>query len=113
MPGLVTAARYEIYVLLGGLMLIVVYKIFTGGINLTGLLSDKSGAFSPGRLQMLMATILTSLYYLIQVMENQSTSSLPPLPYTLVAVMGGSQAIYLGGKARNLLFPDTGKYKSK
>jgi hypothetical protein len=113
MPGLVTAVRWEMYILLGGLMVVVVYKLFTGGIDLSGLLTDAKGRFSPGRAQMLMATVLTAVYYLIQVTENPSTDSLPPLPATLVGILGGSHAIYLGGKARDLLFNNSGKDKSK
>ncbi len=108
MPALATAARWETGILLVGLMVVVVYKIFTGGISLSGLLTaqDSKGnlSFSPARAQMLMATVLTALYYLIQVIESSATDSLPPLPATLVGILGGSQAIYLGGKARSLLF---------
>lgn len=114
MPGLATAARWQIEILVGGLMLIVLYKLFTGSIPLSGLLTaqDSKGnlSFSPGRAQMLMATVLTALYYLLQVIENPSTDTLPSIPYTLVAILGGSQAVYIAGKARSLLF---GKDKSK
>lgn len=116
MPNLAAAARWETGVLLTSLMLVVVYKLFTRGINLAGLLTAKdargNSSFSPGRAQMLMATVLTSLYYLLQVIESPSTESLPSLPNTLVGILGASQAIYLGGKARSLLFGNLGKYKS-
>lgn len=108
MTGLLTTARFEGEVLIGGLFVVVAYKLFTGGIDLSGLLMAKDAkgnlSFSPGRAQMLMATVLTALYYVIQVMENPSHGGLPPLPGALVGVVGGSQAIYLLGKARHLLF---------
>lgn len=115
MHGLAAAARAEMLILLGGLMLAVAYKIFTGGIRLSGLLSAKDDrnnpSFSPGRAQMLMATVLTALYYLLQVIQNPSADSLPSLPNTLVGILGGSHAIYLGGKARSLLFGNWGPNK--
>ena len=104
MPGLVAAARWEMIVLIGGLMIVVVGKIFTGGINLSGLLtvSKDDPSFSPGRAQMLMATVLTAMYYLLQVIDKPAADSLPPLPGTLVGIVGASQAIYLGGKVQSL-----------
>lgn len=108
MDGVISFARWEMIILLGGLMLTVVYKLFTGGIDTAGLLTVKGGpddqSFSSGRAQMLIATIFAGMYYLIQVIDNPTVNSLPELPPTLVAILGGSQAIYLGGKARDLLF---------
>jgi len=111
MPGLVTAARWEMYILLGGLMAVVASKVFGRGIQLSGLLTVKGGtqdgSFSPARAQMLMATVLAALYYLIQVINSPSATSLPDMPPTLVGILGGSHAIYLGGKVhslRDLLF---------
>jgi hypothetical protein len=108
MDGLISFARWEMIILLGGLMLAVVYKLFTGGIDMSGLLTVKGGpddqSFSSSRAQMLMATLITGMYYVLQVIDNPSATSLPELPPTLVAILGGSHAIYLGGKARHLLF---------
>ena len=107
MPGLVTAARWEMIILLGGLMVVVVLKVFAGGIAMSGLLTVKGGqddaSFSPGRVQMLMATLLTAMYYLLLVMNNPSIDRLPDVPTGLVAVLGGSHAIYLGGKVQDFL----------
>jgi len=106
MPGLVAAARWEMYILLGGLMIVVVCKVLAGGIHLSGLLTVKGGkdhgSFSPARVQMLMATVLAAMYYLVQVIGNPSATSLPDLPGTLVGILGGSHAIYLGGKVQSL-----------
>jgi len=115
MHSLAAAARAEMIIILAGLMVVVVYKLFTGGINLSGLLTSKAGQanFSPGRAQMLMATLLTAMYYLIQVIENPSNNSLPPLPGTLVGVVGGSHLIYLGGKAWTHLFSKPGPNQSR
>jgi len=106
MPGLVTAVRWEIIILLGGLMVAVACKLFTGGVTLSGLLMVKGGdddnTFSPARLQMLMSTVLAGMYYLLQVINNPSSTSLPDVPTPLVGILGGSHAIYLGGKVQSL-----------
>jgi hypothetical protein len=36
-----------------------VYKLLTGKINLRGIISDGSGAFSPERAQLLMAAVVS------------------------------------------------------
>jgi len=106
MPGLVTAVRWEMIVLIGGLIVVVVSKLFTGGVTLSGLLTVKGGGdrdtFSPARLQMLMSTVLAAMYYLLQVINNPSASSLPNVPTPLLGILGGSHAIYLGGKVQSL-----------
>ncbi|SRR5258708_38088911 len=117
MDGLVSLARWEMLILLGGLMATVVYKLFTGGIDMSGLLTVKGGpddqSFSASRAQMLMATVVAGMYYLLQVIDNPSAKSLPEMPPALVAILGGSHAIYLGGKARSLLFGNRGGNSSK
>jgi len=107
MSGLVTLARWEMIILLGGLAAIVFFKLLTGGIKLSGLLSgdrqDGSSGFSPGRAQLLVFTVLVALNYLIEVIHNPSPTSLPGMSPTIVGALGGSQALYLGGKAWSLL----------
>ena len=115
MPGLAKAARWELIILLVGLLVIVLSKAIGGGRNLSGLMTVKGGkddgAFSPGRAQMMMATLLTAMYYLLQVINNPSADHLPEVPAALVGVLGGSQAIYLGGKVQGLWDVLTGKKK--
>jgi hypothetical protein len=117
MPGLATAVRWEMVILLGGLIAVVVSKLFTGGVMLSGLLKVKGGndegAFSPARLQMLMSTMLAAMYYLLQVINNRGSKSLPDIPATLVGILGGSHAIYLGGKVQSLQDALFGKSRRK
>jgi len=117
MPGLAKAARWEMILLLVGLMVVVLSKAVGGGRSLAGLMTVKGGkddgSFSPGRAQMMMATLLTAMYYLLQVITNKSTDHLPEVPVTLVGVLGGSQAIYLGGKVQSLWDRLTGKKNSE
>jgi hypothetical protein len=42
------------------------------------------------------------MYYLLQVINNRDSKSLPDIPATLVGILGGSHAIYLGGKVQSL-----------
>ena len=110
MPYLLRAARLEMIILLGGLMIVVASKVFAGGIGLAGLLTvskrpgqspNEPAEFSPARAQMLMATLLAAMYYLLHVINNPSADSLPDAPSTLVGVLGGSHAIYLAGKVQS------------
>ena len=86
MPGLATAVRWEMVILIGGLKV-------KGGHD--------EGTFSPARLQMLMSTVLAAMYYLLQVINNRGSNSLPDVPATLIGILGGSHAIYLGGKVQS------------
>lgn len=68
MEQLIPIIRFEVWLLLGGLALIVAYKMLTGGINMEGLLDDKkdkqTAGFSPARVQLLILTLLGAGYYL-------------------------------------------------
>ena len=111
MHTLLVLARWEGLILLGGLFGIVLWKLLTGGISLSYLLDgdvrdpDSSTGFSThasaGRTQALMVTFFVAGYYLLQVIHNPK--ELPQLPAQMVAALGGSHALYLGGKARAIL----------
>ncbi|HYL77155.1 MAG TPA: hypothetical protein VEU96_23265 [Bryobacteraceae bacterium] len=117
MPDLVRATRWAMIILLGGLMVVVILKILTRGINMSGLLEVKHGvdkeSFSPARVQMLMATVLAGMYYLLQVINDPAAGSLPDPPIGLVAVLGGSHAIYLGGKVQSVMSGNRKKTEPK
>jgi hypothetical protein len=105
-----TLASWGCLVLFGGFFGIVFWKLLTGGINLNQLLdgdirnansADGSGydtQASAGRAQLLMITLFTALYCLLQVIDNPK--EFPKVPTELLAALGGSQALYLGGKAQ-------------
>ena len=111
MRSLLIFARWEAVVLLGGFLGIVLWKMLTGDISLSYLLDgdipDPStpGGFtsdaSAGRTQLLVVTMIVAGYYLLQVIENPR--QFPQVPTEMVAALGGSHALYLGGKARALL----------
>jgi hypothetical protein len=90
-------------ILVGGFFGVVLLKIATGEISLAYLLSaeDAAGrwAYSPARLQLLIFTVGVAANYLHSVLVNPHGNSLPDLPMSVVAVLGGSHAVYLGSKA--------------
>ena len=73
--------------------------------NKVGLKTENSLYFSPERVQLLMFTLSTGVYYLTQVMNNTTPGTLPDVPSSWTTAMGGSNAIYLGGKALARFWP--------
>jgi hypothetical protein len=95
-------AAIEAGILVGGCFAVVAYKLVIGEISLAGLLYSKEAggraAFSPARLQLLIFTAAVAAIYLGEVIANPRQDSLPHLPLSIVVALGGSQAVYLGGK---------------
>lgn len=110
---------FEVIVFLGGLAAIIAYRMLTGRINTHYLLygTSKGGKkyLSPERVQLLLFTLGTAMFYLMQVMDlvklakPGDTLALPDIPAKTLAFLGGSNAIYLGGKAYSMLFKKTPK----
>jgi hypothetical protein len=100
--------KLEVIVFLGGLAGIIAYRILNGGINTKYLLygTQKNGTkyFSPERVQLLLFTLGTALFYVTDVLKNRKSGVLPDVPAQTLALLGGSHAIYLGGKAYMMLF---------
>jgi hypothetical protein len=110
-------ARIEIEVFLVALALIVGFQLLTRRINTKGLLIEKLASgidgFSPARLQMLLMTIAGAFYLISGVTVNiqQGQLNFPELDNRLFLLLGGSHALYLGGKL-NSLFGLFGKSNS-
>lgn len=101
MNTLFTFLRYEMFFVVVAMASIVTYRILTGHINTKGLLKDKvTNEFSPGRLQMLIATAFVAIYFVGQVLE---TEKMPQLPQEFILALGGSHVLYLGGKIYSVL----------
>jgi|GEM_PF-2194745 len=93
--------RVELLVLLLVLAGIMAFRILTGRINTVGLLRNAPGTpISVASVQMLFGTFVAAGWYLQLVM---TTHSLPEPPTALLALLGGTQAIHLGGKVAGLL----------
>jgi len=102
MELLTKLATIEAAILVGGCFAVVANKLVIGEISLAGLLYSKEpggrAAFSPARLQLLIFTAAVAAIYLGEVIANPRQDSLPHLPLGIVVALGGSQAVYLGGK---------------
>ena len=108
-------ARWEGFILLGGFVGLVCWKLVTGGISLDQLLEGDTGSsnlapdaasgtyVSIGRAQSLTVTLFVAVYYMMLVLQNPT--QFPQLPASLIALLIGSQTVYLVGKARAMLGP--------
>jgi len=107
MKQLCTILSWEIWLLLGSLAFVVAYQLLTQRINMNGILLDKMmPRFSPGRVQLLVLSLVGAWSYSLTVLENIESTKLPEVPEELLLIVGGSNLIYLGGKIRlgSLLF---------
>lgn len=105
MESLKLFARYEFGVLLAAFAAMLVYKFLSGGVNMRGLLSEKTGGvrggISPARVQLLLVTVAIAFYILSQVIKNQT---FPNIDTKWVLMLGGSHSIFLGAKGVLSLF---------
>lgn len=99
--------RWEVQIFLLALAGLIAIKLLTGEINTAGLLYGRISArtkgndqyFSPERVQLLLLTMGAGFYYLNLVFNNPNPGTLPDVPQSWPALMGGSNGIYLLGKA--------------
>ena len=116
LPTLTVLIAWEVEVLLVLLAAVIVVKLLTGAISTSRLFfgrvanshPPKSYYFSPERVQLLAVTLAAALYYLSQVVDQAATGRLPSVPEVWIAILGGSNGLYLGGKAYTMgMFQDT------
>jgi len=99
--------RWEIQIFILALAGLTGLKLLSREINTSGLLYGRiSGRkrgqdqyFSPERVQLLIFTVGGGLYYLSLVLNNPDPGVFPAIPDSWPMAMGGSNVIYLGGKA--------------
>ena len=108
MPGMTRAAAYVALTFIAALAVCVVARLSNGGINTRGLLhgrkADGSLYLSPERAQLLLFTIWTALSYFLNVIETRGDGKLPDIAPMTLALLGGSQGVYLLGKAYAMFF---------
>ncbi|MFC5862841.1 hypothetical protein ACFPT7_11105 [Acidicapsa dinghuensis] len=82
------------------MMATIAWKILTRRIPLSGLLmhKDSGGNLSPGRVQLLLATITACGSYLAEVAKS-TDGKLPDVSANWLYVLGGSSSIYVLEKA--------------
>ena len=107
MPLLVQFIKWEIQIFLFALAALMAVKLLSGEMNTRGLLHGQitrrkkiqDRYFSPERAQLLIFTIGAAFYYLTLVLNNPHPGTFPEIPQSWPQLLGGSNAIYLGGKA--------------
>ncbi len=99
---LASAARWEFTLLIALFAIISLWKLFWSA-RFAGILRSSDGTPSPGRIQLLVLTVLTALQYLLATIHDPS--HMPSLPSNLVTALGGSQIVYLGSKAWSMFGP--------
>lgn len=129
MPGIALLITWEVKIFLLALFAMVGMQLLTGCISTTNLLYGRKNDtgdpikgstrqllkkedtlyFSPERVQLLLFTLGAAFYYLTQVLQNPNPGTFPPLPDSWPALVGGSNALYLGGKAYSRLWSNDSK----
>jgi hypothetical protein len=107
---------WEVWIFLGSLLGIIFMRMLNGEINTRHLLYGRRRGrggrlepyFSPERVQLLIFTLATAFQYVTGLLQNPVHCKLPDLPQSVVAALGGSHAVYLGGKAYSMLMRNTG-----
>ena len=95
---LANLARWELIILVTSFAAVMLWRLLKTA-SLAGLLRSSDGTLSPGRIQLLMLTVLTALQCLLTTIHDPY--HLPSIPSNLVIALGGSQLVYLGAKAWN------------
>lgn len=109
MPEMAQIVTWEALGLLFVVFAVVASQLLTGHINMRGLLMKKEGdrAFSPERVQLLLATLAAAFQYLSEVLKDPTR--FPEIPRSWLLLFGGSHALYLG---RRLHLSRSAKKKS-
>ncbi len=98
---LIYIIEWEIWVILAGFALVIGYQMISGHINMKGLLIDKkTKMLSPGRIQLLIATIIFAMYFLANI--SSEPPYFPEIPEETLWLLAASNSGYLGLKAKSL-----------
>jgi hypothetical protein len=96
--------RLHVLAFVALLAISVAAMMLFGIIRTKGLLRDKlSGRLSPARIQALVVTFTGAGVYFGKVFRDPAAEALPAADVELLVALGGSQAIYLLGKAGSAL----------
>ena len=95
--------RLEVFAFLGGLAFLLIMRLLSGEINVSGLLWQTNpmtgkAEFSPARIQLLVMTLVAAGNYLLQVIAHPHV--LPEISNQLVLLQGASGGTYLLAKYR-------------
>jgi hypothetical protein len=81
----------------------VVVQMLRGRIPLAGLFEAKTdpagtSALNLDRHQLLILSVGYAVYYVVQALHLEQGSAMPDVPSSVLYLLAGSQAVYLGGK---------------
>jgi hypothetical protein len=100
---LASIAIWIVWMFLAVLGALILFRLTNGAINTSGLLRDKGPdkAISPVRVQLLLATLAGAGSYLssVAVAVAVGNGRLPEVSGEMLAVLGASHVLYLGGKS--------------
>ena len=111
MPTLALIAGYAIVLFVGSLGLIIVWKIYTGKIDLRYLISEKqkNGPASLSRFQFLIFTFVVAMCFLVLTLESGEFPKLEADVLALLGISGGSYIVSKGiqksGKGKKTSVP--------
>lgn len=103
----ITTLAYIMTVLMGGwlflVMGLILFRMLSGGIIMTGLLKlEPRAPFGLDRLQLLAVTLLFAAGYIVAALYRGPGDSLPDIPTPLLLVLIGSHGTYLAVKATTI-----------
>lgn len=90
-------AAWIAVIFIGALAAIILWKIWSGKIDLTMLVSEKSGDASMSRFQFLVFTFVVVLMW-IYLFFSSGASGMPPIDKSVLALLGISGASYVVSK---------------
>jgi hypothetical protein len=103
------ALRIELAALVAGFAAVLAWKILRGAVRWVRHPESREalGGWRTGalRLQMPAASLLIAFLYLVQLPQSAASCSLPPVPEYALALLAGSQGVFLAVMARRLLRP--------
>ena len=97
--------RYELWFFVGGLAILIGYRLLTRAINTDCLMNSKTagGGYSPARLQLLLFTLGSAIYYAYLCYQAKAFATVPP---AIQAALGGSNALYVLRKSFDVAHAD-------
>jgi hypothetical protein len=116
---MVALTRITVFGFLVALAFVIAAKILNGEINTRYLFcqrqADGNHENSPGRVQLLIFTVLIASKYLFDAARSAGSGHLPDVPNETLILLSGSHAVYLGGKAYStfLSHPNQNKENKK
>lgn len=97
-----SASAWFVSAWLAALAALIGYRLLSGGIAMGGMFSTHgAGTVDPERVQLLIATFLGAAYYARSAATaagDAALTAIPDIPADVLAVIVGSQFLYLGGK---------------